>query len=75
MSANDPVVRGMNNAGDLLVFETFSHSIFILRNGHVLRVTTKGEAIAFDNVHAINDAGWIIGRANSRPYLLKPVTP
>jgi hypothetical protein len=69
---NQPVVRGLNNAGDLLVFEFTTRTPFILRDGRVYRVRLPVLGTEPDDVHAINDAGWIAARIGSQPYLLKP---
>jgi hypothetical protein len=74
-------VRGLNDNGDLLTFETLSHTPFILRSGRVWRITLSDPGIVLDDVHAITNAGWIVGRATGgplgslhAPVLLKPST-
>lgn len=74
-ATNQSGVRGLNDAGDLLVFESVTHTAFILRNGQVYRVQLSVVDQVLQDVHAINDAGWIAARVNNHAYLLKPAVP
>jgi hypothetical protein len=72
-------VRGLNGTGDLLTFESLSHTVYLLRGDRVLRVKLRDGSIVLDDVRAINNSAWIVGRASGGPLgslhvpvLLKP---
>ena len=63
---NNPNVRDLNDANELLVFERTSQTAYLLREGRVSRVHVSDADIAIDDVAALSAVGTIVGHGTNK---------